>query len=297
MWARLYATDGVVIEQRVEETARSVCDADPRNADERRADALTAAVSHTAMACECGQPDCPGAAHERPPKNAVVYVVADEKSVQAATAAAAEAAPSESASSPAQCPAPPAFVFGGGVLPTPLLGAILDRATLREVRHPGQAAPEPRYTPSRKIAEFVQCRDLTCRFPGCDKSAQVCDIDHTVLYPVGPTHASNLKCLCRFHHSTKTVCSPDQAVQTQESRKRTWPPRQDLGWWPGAIAMARLLDHKRLATTHPTSQRQLTAALDSPCFTLALHQGRLSGGGLTRQGCSAGVPGSDMGRA
>ena len=59
MWARLYATDGVVIEQRVEEMARSVCDADPRDADERRADALTAAVSHTAMACECGQPDCP----------------------------------------------------------------------------------------------------------------------------------------------------------------------------------------------------------------------------------------------
>lgn len=61
--------------------------------------------------------------------------------------------------------------------------------------------------------------------------------------------------------------------------------------------MARLLDHKRLATTHPTSQRQLTAALDSPRFTLALHQGRLSGGGLTRRGCSAGVPDSDMGRA
>ncbi len=204
MWARLYATDGVVIEQRVEETARSVCDADPRDADERRADALIAAVSHTAMACECGQPDCPGAAHERPPKNAVVYVVADEKSVQAATAAAAEAAPSESASSPAQCPAPPAFVFGGGVLPTALLGAIVERATIREVRHPGGAPPEPRYTPTLSTADFVRCRDLTCRFPGCDKPAQFCDLDHTVPYPVGPTHPSNLKCLCRFHHILKT---------------------------------------------------------------------------------------------
>ena len=151
MWARVYATDGVVIEQRVEEMARSVCDADPRDADERRADALVAVVSHTAMACECGQPDCPGAAHEEAPaKNAVVYVVADEKSVRAATAAAAEAAPSESASSPAQCPAPPAFVFGGGVLPTALLGAIVERATIREVRHPGGAPPEPRYTPKRR---------------------------------------------------------------------------------------------------------------------------------------------------
>ncbi len=64
--------------------------------------------------------------------------------------------------------------------------------------------PEPRYTPSRDLADFVRCRDLTCRFPGCDKPAQFCDIDHTVPYPVGPTHPSNLKCLCRFHHLLKT---------------------------------------------------------------------------------------------
>ena len=43
MWARLYATDAALIEQRVEEMARSVCDDDPRDADERRADALIAA--------------------------------------------------------------------------------------------------------------------------------------------------------------------------------------------------------------------------------------------------------------
>jgi hypothetical protein len=29
-------------------------------------------------------------------------------------------------------------------------------------------------------------------------------LDHTVPYPVGPTHASNIKCLCRFHHLLKT---------------------------------------------------------------------------------------------
>ena len=64
--------------------------------------------------------------------------------------------------------------------------------------------PEPRYTPVTGVAEFVRCRDLTCRFPGCDEPAQVCDLDHTVAYPVGPTHPSNLKCLCRFHHLLKT---------------------------------------------------------------------------------------------
>ncbi len=196
MWARVYATDAVVIAQRVEELARNVCDADPRSIDERRADALAPAITGSELACECGQPDCPGAPRDRPAKSAVVYVVADEKSVDAATAQTAERN---------ECTAPPAFVFGAGVLPTPLLGAIVDRATIREVRHPGaDTAPQPRYVPSLSLADFVRCRDLTCRFPGCDKPAQVCDIDHTVAYPVGPTHPSNLKCLCRFHHLLKT---------------------------------------------------------------------------------------------
>ncbi|PXX05834.1 HNH endonuclease signature motif containing protein, partial [Mycolicibacterium moriokaense] len=108
------------------------------------------------------------------------------------------------ATSPASCSAPPAFVIGAGVMPAPLLAATLERATVREIRHPGDAPPEPRYTPSRALADFVRCRDLTCRWPGCDKPAYGCDIDHTVPWPVGPTHASNLKCYCRFHHLLKT---------------------------------------------------------------------------------------------
>ena len=225
MWARVYATDGVVIEQRVEEQAHSVCDADPRTIDERRADALAPAITGTDLACECGQPDCARPARDKPAKNAVVYVVADEKSVDAATAqrarsegtdaipsepapskaASAPAASHESAPAPAQCHAPPAFVFGAGILPTALLGGIVERATIRTVRHPGgDTAPEPRYGPSPTLADFVRCRDLTCRFPRCDKPAQFCDLDHTVPYPVGPTHPSNLKCLCRFHHLLKT---------------------------------------------------------------------------------------------
>jgi hypothetical protein len=90
------------------------------------------------------------------------------------------------------------------VLPAPLLAATLERATVREIRHPGDEPPEPHYRPSRELADFVRCRDLTCRWPGCDRPACGCDIDHTVPYPVGPTHASNTKCYCRFHHLLKT---------------------------------------------------------------------------------------------
>ena len=32
----------------------------------------------------------------------------------------------------------------------------------------------------------------------------MCEIDHTIAYPLGPTHPSNLKLLCVFHHLLKT---------------------------------------------------------------------------------------------
>lgn len=68
-----------------------------------------------------------------------------------------------------------------------------------------QSPPECAYAPSRALADFVRCRDLTCRFPGCDRPAVACDLDHTIPHADGgPTHASNLKCLCRLHHLLKT---------------------------------------------------------------------------------------------
>ena len=192
MWARLYATDAVVVQQRVEEMARSVCERDPRTLAERRADALTALAAGTELGCACGESDCAaGQPAAGPATTAVVHVVADAETVEAATPAAQSAATPATPS--AQCPAPPAFVMGAGVLPAPLLAATLQRATLRTVRHPGQAPPRPRYAPSRTLAEFVRCRDLTCRVPGCDRPATHCDLDHTVAYPVGPTHASKVR--------------------------------------------------------------------------------------------------------
>jgi hypothetical protein len=53
-------------------------------------------------------------------------------------------------------------------------------------------------------------RDMTCRFPGCDRSAVICDVDHTVPFNHadprngGLTVPWNLKCLCRQHHRDKT---------------------------------------------------------------------------------------------
>ena len=212
MWARLYAPDAAVLKQRVEEIARGVCDEEPRTLGERRSDALTAiAAGIHELACECGNTDCPAAQRAAtPPATAVIHVVAEASTVETAHAEntgdtpVPDPATECQASRPAFCPAPPAFVIGAGVMPAPLLAATLERATVREIRHPGDAPPEPHYTPSRELADFVRCRDLTCRWPGCDKPAYGCDLDHTVPYPIGPTHASNLKCYCRFHHLLKT---------------------------------------------------------------------------------------------
>jgi hypothetical protein len=56
---------------------------------------------------------------------------------------------------------------------------------LRPLPTPEQLRAEPRYRPSAALADFIRCRDLHCRFPGCDKLAEYCDIDHTVPWQRG----------------------------------------------------------------------------------------------------------------
>jgi hypothetical protein len=123
------------------------------------------------LSCGCGRSDCP-APTTRVPNTAVVHVVADAAGVRDRWRGDARPA------------------AGRGPRPR----------HIREIRHPGDGPPAPGYRPSAGLAEFVRCRDLTCRWPGCDRSAYESDLDHTVPYPAGPTHASNMNCYCRFHH-------------------------------------------------------------------------------------------------
>jgi hypothetical protein len=68
-----------------------------------------------------------------------------------------------------------------------------------------QDCAEAGYPPSAALAEFVRFRDLTCRFPGCEKPAEACNIGHAMPFPVGPSHPSNLKLLCCYHHQVRTT--------------------------------------------------------------------------------------------
>lgn len=64
---------------------------------------------------------------------------------------------------------------------------------------------EKRHRPSAALERHVRARDVTCRFPGCRRSADAggTDLDHTVPFPVGETSANNLAVLCRRHHRLK----------------------------------------------------------------------------------------------
>src|SRR6185312_350657 len=210
VWGRLYATDAEVIKRRLTEMAHGVCDDDPRTMAQRNADALGAlAAGADRLACLCGDPNCPSGGDDGRASNVVVHVVAHEAAVadkpdpemngEAPQANTPEAKPGKP---------PAALLMRGGILPTPLLAELIKHgAKVRPVPSFADAAPEPRYTPSAGLQQFVRCRDLTCRFPGCEAPAEFCDVDHTIPDPVGPTHPSNLKCLCRKHHLLKTFWS------------------------------------------------------------------------------------------
>jgi len=125
--------------------------------------------------------------------------------------------------------------MSGGMLPAPVLAAkVAGTAKIVPIVHPGNTAPEPRYLPSAVLATFVRCRDMTCRFPGCDQPAQVCDIDHTIAYPHGPTQASNLKCLCRKHHLLKTFWGWHDEQLPDATVIWTCPQGQTYTTYPGS---------------------------------------------------------------
>jgi hypothetical protein len=186
IWGDVRAPDALAFDRSLDELAATVCSADPRTKAQRRADALSAlAARATAMACACGSPDCPAAQRDTTVGDVVIHVLAD-----AATIAGDSTAPG--------------YVPGFGGLSAEAVRQLATSAKLRPVVHPKGCPSEPRYRPSTALADFIRCRDLTCRFPGCGRPAEHADIDHTVPWPLGPTHPSNLKLLCRTHHLVKT---------------------------------------------------------------------------------------------
>jgi hypothetical protein len=129
----------------------------------------------------------------------VVHVVAEQASLEGTAAS------------------PGSMIGADALIPAELIAELARSARLCPLVHPRETPAENGYAPSQALADFVR-RILTCRFPGCDRSALDCDVDHTIAHADGgPTHAANLKCLCRQHHLLKSMrgqpptCLPDHA--------------------------------------------------------------------------------------
>jgi hypothetical protein len=192
----LPATAGAAFDKRLSEMATAVCAKDSRTMAQRRADAMLALAEGRVLTCDCGQPDCPKRAAEAEPTpggvRTVINVIATEDTVTGESDQ-------------------PGYLEGYGVIDAEQVRQLAENATLRPVECPTITPEEAlRYQPSAALERWIRCRDLTCRFPGCDRPATHCDLDHTTPFnhanPAagGLTVPWDLACYCREHHRLKT---------------------------------------------------------------------------------------------
>jgi hypothetical protein len=72
--------------------------------------------------------------------------------------------------------------------------------------HTGQLLDHGRrtYRPPANLTHHIITRDRTCTFPGCQRPAKLCDLDHAEAWATGgPTTSENVGPLCRRHHNAK----------------------------------------------------------------------------------------------
>jgi len=187
--AHMRAEDAAALDQRLDAMAAGVCANDPRTMRQRRADAAGALARGDALACRCGSDDCPAKAQRDTASSAVIHVLAEQSTVDGISD-------------------DPGYLPGFGILPAASVRGLAESATVHPLEMPTVATPaDPGYRPSARTKRFLRFRDVTCRWPGCDRPADQADIDHTVPYPYGPTHPSNNKHYCRIHHLIKTFYS------------------------------------------------------------------------------------------
>lgn len=184
IWANIHATDAAAFDQRLDALAATVCADDPRTIAARRADAVGALAAGTdKLLCQCGSAQCPSVAAPVPAP-VVVHVLAEQATVDGISDA-------------------PGFLPKFGVQPAESVRALVAAGRVVPLITPTDCA-QAGYRPSAALTNFIGWRDLTCRWPACDIPAMRCDVDHTVPYPFGVTHPSNLKAYCRKHHLIKT---------------------------------------------------------------------------------------------
>jgi hypothetical protein len=209
LWGRLLITDSELLTRRLDAMVRAVCPEDPRTAGERRSDAFgVITAGGDQLPCRCGSSDCPATGPDARASAITITVLTDQHPDPGGTA---RPDPGPDPIDPAPSDPKPTggsvgIIAGGGVVPTPLLAELVAMgAVVTTAPNPADCGAEPGYRPSRRLQRLIRGRDMTCRFRGCHRPAEYCDLDHTIAYDIsGLTHPGNLKCLCRKHHLLKT---------------------------------------------------------------------------------------------
>ncbi|GGC84184.1 hypothetical protein GCM10011512_08760 [Tersicoccus solisilvae] len=113
---------------------------------------------------------------------------------------------------------PPLHEAGAGPLPTTVI--------------PVAVADGRQYRIPQQLRRALAVRDVTCRFPGCRRLADRCDVDHvTAWVDGGRTEADNLAHLCRKHHVLKHQSGWSVEVDgpgRSPSSRGSWTPDDTL---------------------------------------------------------------------
>jgi hypothetical protein len=138
----LNATAGAAFDKRLSEMATSVCANDSRTIAQRRADALVAVMQGRALACDCGQTDCPTRATEAEPApgevRTVINVIASEETVTGESDQ-------------------PGYLEGYGVIDAEQVRQLAENATQRLVECPTVTPDEAmRYQPSAALERWIR---------------------------------------------------------------------------------------------------------------------------------------------
>ncbi|ORA52490.1 hypothetical protein BST22_12855 [Mycolicibacterium chubuense] len=236
---KLSAPAGKMVDAELSAMAASVCPADPRTRQQRRADAFEALVERRELECRCGTIDCPKTDPAPTPPaprvspKVVLNVLASADTVNGQSQA-------------------PGYLVGFGVIDAELVRELARDATRRLVEEPAVSRQEElRYRPGAALARWIRLRDLTCRAPGCSVPAEQCDIDHITPFnhrdPAagGRTVPWNLACFCREHHRCKTFGGWCVELLADGTIVWTSPAGQVSRTTPGSTALFGLTTRPR----------------------------------------------------
>jgi hypothetical protein len=133
----------------------------------------------------------------------------------------------------------------------PTTGALLDR---------GRRS----YAVDGSLRAFITLRDGVCRFPGCQRAASRCQIDHaTAWQDGGATDRDNLGPLCTRHHQLKTHARWDI---TQSAADGTCVWRSPIGRVYHSYPLGPVGDADDVREGAPPPPFSLATGVDPPPF-------------------------------